>query len=166
MDGEHSTVTGTPLLERYFEDYQTGEVFEFGEHRVTEDEIMRFARDYDPQPFHLDHAAAAASHFGGVVGSGWMTCGIVMRLYVDHFIPPCSAMGGGGVDKLRWTLPVRPGDHLHARATVLATRVSSTKPDRGFVTLLQEGVNQRGEIVVSYEGVGIFKTRAGGVSAA
>lgn len=153
-------MTGTPLKARFFEDYEVGEVFEFGDHRVTEEEIIRFARDYDPQPFHLDHGAAVASHFGGLVASGWMTCGIVMRLYVDHFIPACSAMGGGGVDKLRWLAPVRPGDRIHARATVIATRRSATKPDRGFVTLLQEGVNQADETVVTYEGVAIFQTRA------
>lgn len=153
-------MTTTPLKERYFEDYALDEVFEFGDYPVTVDEIRRFALAYDPQPFHLDPAAAEASHFGGLVASGWMTCGIVMRLYVDHFLPPCSAMGGGGVDKLRWLEPLRPGDRIRARATVVGIRRSASRPDRGFVTFLQEGVNQRGETVVSYEGVGLFRTRS------
>ncbi|EPZ16242.1 hypothetical protein M622_13520 [Thauera terpenica 58Eu] len=152
-----------PYKERYFEDYAVGEVAEFGDYQVTEEEIVAFARAYDPQPFHLDAEAGRQSHFGGLVASGWMTCSIVMRLYCDHFIPQVSAMGSPGIDALRWRLPVRPGDRLRARATILAARRSVSKPDRGVITLLQEAVNQHGDTVVSYEGRAMFLCRSGGM---
>ncbi|TVT48695.1 MAG: MaoC family dehydratase [Denitromonas halophila] len=148
-----------PYLERYFEDYAVGEVAEFGNYLVTEAEIVRFASAYDPQPFHTDPVAATASHFGGLVGSGWMTCAIVMRLFCDHFIPACSAMGSPGIDQLRWLRPVRPGDRLRARATIVDARRSRSKPDRGVITLLQEAINQDGETVVSYTGRAMFLCR-------
>ena len=153
-----------PYLERYFEDYTVGEVAEFGDHAVTEEEILTFARAYDPQPFHTDAEAAKASHFGGLVGSGWMTGAIVMRLYCDHFIPRHSAMGSPGIDKVRWLHPVRPGDRLRARATIVATARSCSKPDRGVVTILQEAVNQDGKTVMSYEGRAMFRCRESGAS--
>ncbi|NMF87125.1 acyl dehydratase [Aromatoleum petrolei] len=148
-----------PWMERYFEDYTVGEVVEFGDYPVTEEEIVSFAKAYDPQSFHTDPEAAKGSHFGGLVGSGWMTGAIVMRLYCDHFIPRNSAMGSPGIDKVRWLLPVRPGDRLRARATILAAARSRSKPNRGVVTILQEAVNQRGETVMSYEGKAMFKCR-------
>jgi len=152
-------MTIVPYKERYFEDYAVGEVAEFGDYLVTEEEIHSFASAYDPQPFHLDAEAGRRSHFGGLVASGWMTCAIVMRLYCDHFIPRVSAMGSPGIDALRWRAPVRPGDRLRARATVLAARRSTSKPDRGVITLLQEAVNQHGDTVVSYEGRAMFLCR-------
>lgn len=152
-----------PYLERYFEDYTVGEVAEFGDHVVTEEEIVTFAQTYDPQPFHTDAEAARMSHFGGLVGSGWMTGAIVMRLYCDHFIPRHSAMGSPGIDKVRWQHPVRPGDRLRARATILATTRSRSRPDRGVVTILQEAVNQHGKTVMSYEGRAMFLRRERGV---
>lgn len=145
--------------ERFFEDYTVGEVAEFGDYLVSTEEIIGFARAYDPQPFHLDAEAGLRSHFGGLVASGWMTCAIVMRLYCDYFIPQGSAMGSPGIDTLRWLRPVRPGDRLRARATILAVRRSTSKPDRGVITLLQEAVNQHGETVVSYEGRAMFRCR-------
>ncbi|MDY0046083.1 MAG: MaoC family dehydratase [Thauera propionica] len=151
-----------PYKERYFEDYAVGEVAEFGDYLVTAEEIVAFARAYDPQPFHLDEEAGRQSHFGGLVASGWMTCAIVMRLYCDHFIPKVSAMGSPGIDTLRWHLPVRPGDRLRARATILGARRSASKPDRGVITLLQEAVNQHGDTVVSYEGRAMFLCRHAG----
>lgn len=153
------TTTTVPLKERYFEDYTVGEVVEFGNHAVTEEEIIAFARTYDPQPFHTDPEAAKASHFGGLIASGWMTGSIVMRLYCDHYIPPHSAMGSPGINKLQWLRPVRPGDRLRARATILATVRSRSKPDRGVVTILQEAVNQDGATVMSYEGKAMFLCR-------
>src|SRR5438552_14010053 len=120
-----------PLKQRWFEDYTVGEVFEFGDHLVTAEEIVDFARRYDPQPFHIDPVAAAQSSFGGLVASGWMSGAVLMRMMCDHFIPPSSAMGSPGVDELRWLRPVRPGDRLKARVRVLQTRRSQSKPDRG-----------------------------------
>lgn len=148
-----------PWLERYFEDYTVGEVMEFGDYAVTEEEIIAFARAYDPQPFHTDPEAAKGSHFGGLVASGWMTGAIVMRLFCDHFIPQCSAMGSPGIDKVRWLRPVRPGDRLHARATILSTVRSKSRRDRGVVTILQEAINQERETVMSYEGRAMFDCR-------
>lgn len=152
-------MTFVAYKERYFEDYVVGEVAEFGDYLVSEEEIVRFARAYDPQSFHLDAEAGRRSHFGGLVASGWMTCAIVMRLYCDHYIPPASAMGSPGIDALRWLRPVRPGDRLRARATVLAVRRSNSRQDRGVVTLLQEAVNQNGDTVVSYQGRAMFLCR-------
>lgn len=155
-----------PLRERWFEDYAEGEVFEFGDHLVTEEEIVEFARRYDPQAFHLDHAAAAATHFGGLVGSGWMSCAIMMRLLCDHYISPLSSMGSPGIDRVRWLLPVRPGDRLRARVTIVQARASRTRPDRGIVSAHQELINQRGEVVMTLEGNGFYLRRPVAASAA
>jgi acyl dehydratase len=141
-----------PLKDRWFEDYAVGEVFEFGDRLITEEEIVEFALRYDPQPFHTDATAAAQSSFGGLVASGWMTAALLMREMCDHFIPPLSALGSPGVDQLRWQRPVRPGDRLRVRVTVLETRRSQSRPERGVVTLLQEVINQSGDVVMSLQG--------------
>ncbi|HMN80346.1 MAG TPA: MaoC family dehydratase [Burkholderiaceae bacterium] len=148
-----------PLRERYFEDYSVGEVLEFGDEPVTEADIIEFARRYDPQPFHIDPEAAARSPFGGLIASGWMTAGMMMRLLVDHFISPLSSLGSPGIDELRWTRPVRPGDRIKVRVTVLQVRRSASKPGRGLMQLQQEVVNQRGEIVMTVRGWGLYKAR-------
>lgn len=146
-------------MERFFEDYTVGEVVEFGDYLVTEKEIISFAESYDPQPFHTDPIAAKQSNFGGIISSGWMTAAIVMRLFCDHFIPQQSAMGSPGIDSLQWMLPVRPNDRLHARATILSTVQSKSKPDRGVIGLRQEAINQDGEVVLSFDGKAMFKLR-------
>lgn len=150
----------TPYTERYFEDYQVGEVIEFGDHLVTREEIVGFAQRYDPQPFHVDEAAAAQSHFGGLIASGWLTAGIMMRMLVDHFISRVASMGSPGVDELRWLRPVRPGDRLRVRVTVLEVRRSQTKPDRGAILSLDEVVNQDDEVVMSVKGWGLYRARS------
>ena len=148
-----------PLKERWFEDYAAGEAFEFGDHLITEEEIIAFARRYDPQPFHVDPVAAAQSNFGGLVASGWMTAAVLMRMLCDHYIAPASALGSPGVDQLRWLRPVRPGDRLRARVTVVETRRSKSKPDRGSMLLRQELINQAGEIALSLDGRAIVRCR-------
>ena len=148
-----------PLRERYFEDYSVGEVLEFGDEPVTEADIVEFARRYDPQPFHIDPVAARQSPFGGLIASGWMTAGVMMRLLVDHFISPLSSLGSPGIDEIRWARPVRPGDRLKVRVTVLQVRRSASKPDRGLMQLHQEAVNQRGEVVMTVRGWGLYKAR-------
>lgn len=148
-----------PLQDRWFDDFAAGERFEFGAYRVTAEEIVDFARKYDPQPFHLDEAAARASHFGGLVASGWMTNAVLMRLLCDHFIPRVSSMGSPGVDEVRWLLPVRPGDTLRARVEVLETRPSNSKPDRGVMRCRHELLNQRGEVVATLLGMGMYRRR-------
>ena len=148
-----------PPKERFFEDFRPGEVLEFGDYLVTEEEIVDFAKRYDPQPFHVDHDAAASSIYGGLIASGWLTGSIVMRLLVDHFISPLSSMGSPGVDEIRWTKPVRPGDRLKLRVTVVETRRSQSKPDRGIVQVQEEAINQDGETVMSIRGMGLYRCR-------
>jgi acyl dehydratase len=141
-----------PLKHRWFDDYRVGEVFEFGAHAVSEAEIISFATQYDPQFFHVDREAAKASPYGGLIASGWMTAAVAMRMMCKHFIPDASALGSPGVDQLRWLLPVRPGDTLRIRASVLDTKRSQSKPDRGVVTVRQELLNQLDQVVMSLEG--------------
>lgn len=148
-----------PLKARYFEDYCPGEVFEFGDRLVTREEIVEFAQRYDPQSFHLDESAAKESIYGGLIASGWMTCGILMRLLVEHFISPVSGMGSPGIDELRWLKPVRPGDRLRARVSVVDKRRSRSRPDRGIVHFHQEAINQHDDVVLSMRGMGIYKCR-------
>jgi acyl dehydratase len=149
-----------PLRERYFEDYAVGEVLQFGDELITGDDIVAFARRYDPQPFHVDAAAAASSSFGGLIASGWMTAGVVMRLLVDNFVSPVSSLGSPGMDEIRWARPVRPGDRLKVRVTILALRRSASNPGRGLMQLQQEAVNQRGETVMTLRGWGLYKCRS------
>lgn len=148
-----------PIKERYFEDYKVGESFEYGDYTVTEEEIIEFASRYDPQSFHVDPVAARESVFGGLIASGWMTGSVMMRMAVDHLISPVSSMGSPGIDQLRWLRPVRPGDRLRVRATVLASKRSQTKPDRGVIELLQEAINQDDEVVMSIRGWGMYRCR-------
>ena len=148
-----------PFKERYFEDYQVGETAEFGDYAITEEEIVEFAGRYDPQPFHVDPEAGAKTIYGGLIASGWMTGSVMMRLMVDHFISPVSSMGSPGIDQLRWYKPVRPGDRLRARVTILEKRRSQSKPDRGVMRARQEVINQDGETVMSIEGMGMYRCR-------
>ncbi len=146
--------------ERFFEDYRVGEVVEFGDYPITKEEIVEFAQRYDPQAFHTDEAAAAQSNYGGLIASGWMTGAVMMRMLVDHFVSRTSSMGSPGVDELRWLRPVRPGDRLRVRVTVLEARRSQTKPDRGAILSLDEVINQDGEVVMSVKAWGIYRARS------
>ncbi len=148
-----------PFRERWFEDYRVGEVHEFGDYLVTADEIVDFARRYDPQVFHVDAEAAKATNFGGLVASGWMTASVMMRMLVDHVISPRSSMGSPGIDELRWLKPVRPGDRLHGRLEIVEARRSVSKPDRGIVRMHQQVVDQHGDVVMSYRGMGMYRCR-------
>ncbi len=150
---------GIPYKERYFEDYAVGEIAEFGDYLITQEEIVSFAKAYDPQAFHIDPEAAKASSFGGLAASGWMTGAVVMRMMCDYFIPAASAMGSPGLDQLRWPRPVRPGDRLRVRVTVLEARRSQSKPDRGVLLLRQEAINQDHKIVMLIEAWGMYRCR-------
>src|ERR687896_2668164 len=130
------------MPERYFEDFEPGHVFELGSRTVTAEEIVAFARQWDPQPFHTDEEAAAASVFGGLIASGWHTGAMWMRLYVDSLLDGAASMGSPGIEELRWLAPVRPGDTLRGRLTVLETTPSETRPGRGTVRIRGEMVNQ------------------------
>jgi acyl dehydratase len=147
-----------PAPERWFEDFHPGDVAEFGDYEITEAEILAFARTYDPQPFHIDAAAARASIYGGLIASGWNTAAVMMKLLVEHVIPPNASLGSPGVDELRWLRPVRPGDRLRLRQTVEAAVPSRSRPDRGTVRSLTEVLNQAGEIVMTVRGT-IFYLR-------
>jgi acyl dehydratase len=155
-----ATTFSTPIEERYFEDYATGAVHEFGSIGVTEDEIIEFAQKYDPQPFHVDPEAARQTQFGGLIASGWQTAGLMMRLVVDHYLSRVASLASPGVDELRWIRPVRPGDTLSVRATVLEANPSSSRPDRGLVRTFFEVLNQHGEVVMSARAMNMLRRRA------
>ena len=109
-----------------FDDFKPGAVFRAGPREVSEEEIIDFARRYDPQPFHVDRAAAAASRWGGLISSGWMTCGVAMELAVRHVLEGSGSIGSPGIETLKWEAPVRPGDRLRLCLTVLDSRISSS----------------------------------------
>ena len=144
---------------RWFEDFAVGDTATFGGHEVTEQEIIRFATEYDPQPFHTDPAAARDSIFGGLIASGWNTAAIMMRALVDHYVSAESSLGSPGIDELRWTQPVRPGDRLRVRVTVTETIPSRSKPDRGVVRAFTEVLNQRDEVVMTMQGMTMHRRR-------
>jgi acyl dehydratase len=129
----------------HLDDFTPGQVHHLGERTLSRDEIVAFARDWDPQPFHLDEQAAAASIYGGLIASGWHTVCAFMRLFADGLLNRAAAMGSPGIDELRWLQPVRPGDRLDARLEVLEVRPSRSKPDRGIVRLRCVMANQHEE---------------------
>lgn len=151
----------TPADQRYFEDYPVGEVFEFGPIEVEEEELIAFARRYDPQAMHIDPEAAARGPFGGLIASGWQTIGLMMRLMVDNYQSTVAGLASPGVDEVRWLQPVRPGDRLTLRVTVLEARPSRSKPDRGVIFALMEAVNQHREVVASFKGMNLILKRPG-----
>jgi acyl dehydratase len=148
-----------PPAERYFEDYHVGMVDEFGEIAVTAEGIIEFARRYDPQAMHIDPEAAARGPFGGLIASGWHTASMIMRLFVEHYLSKVATLPSPGVDELRWVRPVRPGDRLRVRVTVLETGRSRTKPDRGIVRGLVEVLNQDGDVVMSQKPMNLMRCR-------
>lgn len=149
----------TPVEDRYFEDYIPGSVHEFGSITVEESEIIAFAERFDPQPFHTDPVAAGQSVFGGLIASGWHTASLTMRLMVDHFISHVASLGSPGVDELYWLKPVRPGDILSVRITLVEAQRSSSKPDQGFIRGFTEVLNQHGEIVMTMKSGGFIRCR-------
>ena len=155
-----STFT-VPIDKRYLEDYEPGAVYEFGSVVVEEEEIIAFARRYDPQVFHTDQAGARKTAFGGLVASGWHTAALAMRMLVDHYISHVACLGSPGADELRWLKPVRPGDTLSLRVTVLKVKRSRSKPDRGVVRSFVEVLNQDREVVMTRQAVSIMLCRTG-----
>ena len=143
----------------YFEDFAVGSKRDLGSHLVTEEEILTFARQYDPQPFHIDKEAAQKSIYKNLISSGWMTCSIKMRLLVDNMTSKVASMGSPGVDEIRWLKPVYAGDTLSVSLVVLDARASSSKPDRGVVHTQWEATNQRGELVCTVKGMGMYGRR-------
>lgn len=147
-------------MTKYFDDFVVGETIELGSVDVTEESIIQFARQFDPQVFHIDPVAAKDSPFGGLIASGWHTCSMYMRLLYDGLLSGASSQGSSGMEELRWLAPVRPGDTLLARYTVLDATPSATKPGRGTVRFLSEMVNQDAKVVLRMVGRGQFGSRA------
>jgi acyl dehydratase len=143
----------------YFEDFFPGQEISLGSRTVSEEEIIAFATQFDPQPFHVDHDAAAASIFGGVIASGWHTCSMMMRLVVDNLMSESSSMGSPGLDGVRWLLPVRAGDTLSVGYLTTRVKPSTSRTDRGVVWSKWTATNQHGEAVCTIEGMGMFGRR-------
>jgi acyl dehydratase len=123
----------SPIADRWFADYVPGETYEYGWLSLSDDEIVEFASRYDPQRIHTDPPWAATGPFGGLIASGWQTAGLMMRMYCDHYISAVASLASPGVDELRWSTPLRPGEPVRLEATVDEARVSRSKPDRGLV---------------------------------
>jgi acyl dehydratase len=147
------------MTERYFEDYAPGAVFTSDAIAVSEAEIIDFARRYDPQPMHTDPEAARSGRFGGLIASGWHTAALMMRLFATHFLSPASSVASPGIDELRWLQPVRPGDLLSLRVTIIDARRSRSRPEEGIVRSLTEVLNQHGEVVMSLRPISLIACR-------
>ncbi|MDH4189388.1 MAG: MaoC family dehydratase [Betaproteobacteria bacterium] len=145
-----------------WEDFQPGQVIEYGARSLDEEEIIRFARDWDPQRYHIDPHAAKETPFGGLIASGWQSCGVAMRLMCDAYLNESSCVGSPGLDEVRFLKPVRPGDTLRFRSTVLESTASRSKPDRGIVSFRWELLNQKDEVVLSMLGKQFYLRRAAG----
>ena len=143
----------------YWEDFPVGRSFEYGSRTLTEEEMIRFASDWDPQRFHTDPLAANATPFGGLVASGWHTGCVMMRFMCDAYLNEASCIGSPGIEEWRFALPVRPGDTLRFRSTVLESRLSASKRDRGIVKFRWELLNQRDEVAVSIVGTQFYLRR-------
>jgi len=148
-----------PSNDRYFEDYIEGDVHRCGSIAVEENEVISFARRFDPQTFHVDPDGAKLTQFGGLIASGWHTCALTMRLFAEHYLTHVASLASPGLDELRWLKPVRPGDILSVRVTVLKATPSKSKPDRGAVTSLVEVFNQLDEAVMTFKCVNIISRR-------
>ena len=146
-------------IKYYWEDFTPGRVFETTARALSEDDIVRFAREYDPQVYHTDAAAARQTPFGGLIASGWQTCGVTMRLMCDGYLLETSCVGSPGLEELRWLKPVRPGDALRLKTAVLESTPSAKQPNRGTVLFLWETLNQNGEVVLSMRGRQMFLRR-------
>jgi len=134
-------------MTRYLEDFEAGQKFTSGRLRVDPARIKAFAAEFDPQPFHLDDAAARGSIFGGLAASGWHTAAMTMRLLVESELKPAGGIVGAGFDEFRWPRPVRPGDELHLEIEVMEVRASKSRPGQGLIKVKTTTLNQRGEPV-------------------
>ena len=134
------------MNKRHFEDFAVGDTEEFGNYITSQDDIIEFATEFDPQPFHIDPEAAKEHFFGGIIASGWHTGSMLMRMIVDHQVGNSSSMGSPGMDELRWISPVRPGEHLKAQSEVLQLTPHKYKNDRGFVKFKHTVLTHEGEV--------------------
>ena len=144
---------------RYWDDYEVGQKFDLGSTSFTADEIVGFARQYDPQSFHVDAAAAGQSMFGGLIASGWHVTAKLMRLFVDNYVDQRTALGSPGVDEVRWLKPVRPGDTLSASVECAGKVPSRSRPEMGIVHEQWRATNQKGELVMTLKGTNMVRRR-------
>lgn len=144
---------------QHFEDIVVGTSRETGSHTFTQDAIIAFARQFDPQPFHIDPDAARHSHFGGIIASGWHTAATVMRLLVDSAVELEASLGSPGFDDLSWLQPVRPGDTIRARLTCIEKTPSKSRPGVGSARFLVEVFNQKDEMVMKFTSIGLMRFR-------
>ncbi|MDD0813768.1 MaoC family dehydratase [Curvibacter sp. HBC28] len=156
----------TPTIRYYWEDLQVGSQRDLGSISPTREEILAFAGQFDPQPFHLDDEAAKASVFGALCASGWHTCAMAMRLMVTNFLHEAASLGSPGLESVKWLKPVYPGDTLNLRHSVLESRPMSKRPDVGLVRTQWAMFNQHGEQVLHMEGYGMFRRRHPGAPVA
>jgi acyl dehydratase len=153
-----------PAPRLYWEDFTPGSVSEYGPRLVTREEIVAFATEFDPQPFHLDEEAARASLLGGLSASGWHSCCLMMRMLTDGFIGDASFMGAPGIEEVRWLQPLRPGESIVIRTTVLETRLSQSRPQMGFVKFRFEMINAAGAPVMALTVNPMFARRGAAVA--
>ena len=151
-----------PIDDRYFEDYTPGAVYEYGHITVSEAEILDFARAFDPQPIHVDPGFADQGPFRGLIASGWHTGAIMMRLFADHYLSRVASLASPGIDELRWPAPLRPGDSVRLRVTVVEARWSRSKPDRGLVRTQAELITQNDETVLTLTAMNLLRAREAG----
>ncbi|HYM30873.1 MAG TPA: MaoC family dehydratase [Candidatus Cybelea sp.] len=147
------------ISKEYFEDLVVGASRETATKTVDKDEIIEFGREFDPQTFHIDEAAAKQSIFGGLIASGWHTAAMAMRLIVDTFVRNAASTGSPGFDNLRWLQPVRPGDVIRVRSTVVEKIPSKSRPNLGVVKFSTEVLNQRDEVVMSLTSIAMYNRR-------
>ena len=146
----------------YWDDIRVGDVTEFGEYDVTREEVLEFARKYDPQPFHLSDDEAAKTHFGRIAASGWHTCAMTMAVIARHVVATDQAgLGSPGVDELRWLKPVYPGDRLTVRGTVVEVTPSRSKPEIGSIRTETSVTNQQGILVMRFTSIVLMRKRPG-----
>jgi acyl dehydratase len=144
---------------RYWEDFAIGDSTDFGPVTVSEEEIVEFATRFDPQPFHVDAEAAAQTPFGGLIASGWHTTALFMGMFVRAVLLDSASLGSPGVEEIRWTAPVRPGDTLTGRTTITDVQPSAKNPKRGTVFTTNEVFNQDGVLVLALKARGFFARR-------
>ena len=150
------------MTKLYFEDFVPGTERTFGSHTFSAEEIVAFAREFDPQPMHLDEAAGRASILGGLAASGWHTSAVMMRMLFEAYIDGSTSEGSPGVDLMEWKRPVLAGDTLGGYCEVLEARISRSRPDIGIVRLRAEVTNQRGETVAVCEYINMLRLAAKG----
>jgi len=147
---------------QFFEDLEVGEVERFGAYEVTREEVVEFAWRYDPQPFHLEEAAAADTHFGRLAASGWHTCAMTMAMVVENMKDRAHAgLGSPGIDELRWRKPVYPGDTLRCETVMLDKTPSRSRPEMGSFRKSMTVFNQHGEVVMTFTSIGLIRMRSG-----